>query len=311
MNNIQPKKHLWHLQELLGALSDDPVGLIDRACSVYTLGVEHIARQIADDPNHKIIMLAGPSGSGKTTTANVLRQALKQHKIDSAVVSLDDFYLGQRRAPMLKNGEPDYESVYALNIPLLKQCLQDLCQRNECLLPKFDFPNSKPFDKKVPLKLNKGDLIIFEGIHALNPLILDHLPTEHITKIYVSVETTVFNSSDVLISPREIRLARRLVRDSIFRGADALKTLTMWTGVIEGEDKYLLPYKNSVDYTISTFHEFEPSVLKPYLLPLLEGLPFDAPNYALAMDLKADYGLFPALNRELLGDDCLIHEFIG
>ena len=126
---------------------------------------------------------------------------------------------------------------------------------------------SVPKEEKIPIHLKKGDLIIFEGIHALNPLIIDCLPGDYITTIFVSVETTVFNCQDVIIPPREIRLARRMVRDSIYRNSDAYRTLHLWSGVMEGEDKYLTPFKDHVDYTLSTFHEFEPAILKPFLIP--------------------------------------------
>ncbi len=311
MKTIQYKRHFWHVDDLVDRMRDDPELLIHECCQQYLDSIEATAQSIAKSTDHKIIMLSGPSGSGKTTTANLLREALKELGVHSAVVSLDDFYLGLGKAPLLPNGEYDYESVHALNIPLLQQCLSDLLNRNACLLPKFDFYTSKPCDEQIPMTLKAGDLIIFEGIHALNPLILDCLPREKIIKLYVSVETTVFGRGDTLIPPREIRLARRMVRDSIHRNADAVRTLTMWTGVMMGEEQYLFPYKDDVDYTLSTFHEFEPALLKPLLLPLLENLPNDCPNYDLAMDLAGDYQLFPDLSCNLLPEQCLIWEFIS
>lgn len=312
MNDIQFSKRVWHLDELFRLLQRDPAGFIADCCHAYQQRIQAIAAAVAADPHHKIIMLSGPSGSGKTTTAGYLRQALEErYAIHSAVVSLDDFYLGLGKAPLLPNGDYDYESVHALNVPLLQQCLLSLAETGSCLLPQFDFAASRPKQAMLPITLRPGDLILFEGIHALNPLILGCLPRESIIKMYVSVETTVYGDGDVLIPPREIRLARRLVRDSIYRGADACRTLQMWTGVMQGEDQYLFPYKEDVDYTISTFHEFEPAVLKPFLLPLLQRLPPDTPNADWAADLLADYQRFPSIDPSDLPQDCLIHEFIG
>ncbi len=311
MKHIKYKRHFWHVDDLIDMMQEDAGRLIQSCCNEYFDCIEATAKSIADDPDHKIIMLSGPSGSGKTTTANLLRHALDKLGIHSAVVSLDDFYLGLGKAPLLPNGEYDYESVHALNIPLLQQCLLDLMSKNQCVLPKFDFLTSKPSDETIPMTLAAGDLIIFEGIHALNPLILDCLPKKNVIKIFVSVETTIFGKDDMLIPPREIRLARRMVRDSIHRNADAVRTLTMWTGVMMGEEQYLFPYKDDVDYTLSTFHEFEPAVLRSVLLELLRNLPEDCPNYDLAMDLAADYALFPELDCSALPQDCLIREFIS
>ena len=311
MNGIPFHKHLWHLDELIPQLMNSPKQFILECCDHYKQRVYQVAESIASNPYHRIVMLAGPSGSGKTTTARFLKEALAKQGVSSIVVSLDDFYLGRGKAPKLESGEYDYESVYALDVPLLQSCLLSLIEKRSCLLPQFDFNSSAPKEEKIPIQLNEGDLIIFEGIHALNPIILNCLPTQYITTIYISVETTVFGYHDTIIPPREIRLARRLVRDSIYRNADAYRTLHLWNGVVEGEDKYLFPYKNTVDYVLSTFHEFEPSILKSYLLPLLQTVTMDYPNYDLAYDLLRDYEQFPELDKALLPDDCLIHEFIG
>ena len=311
MKGIPFRKHLWHLDELIPQITQAPKQFIDECCEQYKQRVQEIADGLISNPFHKIVMLAGPSGSGKTTSATFLKEALAEKGVCSLVVSLDDFYLGRGKAPKLKNGEFDYESVHALDLPYLKECLLSLIETGKCSLPQFDFINSKPKEEKIPIQLNKGDIIIFEGIHALNPLILECLPAKHVATIYVSVETTIFGCNNTMIPPREIRLARRMVRDSIYRNADAYRTLHLWSGVIEGEDKYLIPYKDSVDYTLSTFHEFEPSVLKELLLPLLKTVTMDYPNYELAFDLLRDYEQFPSVVTSLLPNDCLIHEFIG
>ncbi|MBR4868118.1 MAG: nucleoside kinase, partial [Clostridia bacterium] len=213
MKNTNLNRHYWHVDDLVDQINENPTALIRECCERYYNCIDDTAQAIAQDPNHKIIMLSGPSGSGKTTTANLLRMSLAQRGIQSAVVSLDDFYLGRGIAPKLPNGEYDYETIHALNIPLLQECLVGLMHHNYCELPRFDFQTGKPFDEWIPTTLKEGDLIIFEGIHALNPLILDCLPPKNIIKLYVSVETTVFGKGDFLIPPREIRLARRMVRD--------------------------------------------------------------------------------------------------
>ncbi len=310
MNGIPFRKHLWHLDELLPQLTQSPQRFIKECCEQYQARVYEVAKSIAENPYHKIVMLAGPSGSGKTTSARYLKEGLEHYGVSSLVVSLDDFYLGYGKAPRLKNGDFDYESVYALDVPQLQSCLLSLIDDGSCMLPQFDFNKSAPKEEKLHIKLNQGDLIIFEGIHALNPVILECLPAEYITKIYVSVETTIFGCHNTIIPPREIRLARRMVRDSIYRNSDAYRTLHLWSGVVEGEEKYLVPFKDEVDYTLSTFHEFEPAILKPYLLPLLHTVTMDYPNYELAFDLKQDYDLFPVIESSLLPNDCLIHEFI-
>lgn len=311
MSGIPFHKRLWYFDELVPQMMHAPKEFILECCNQYKQRVCDVAKSIVASPHQRIVMLAGPSGSGKTTTARYLKEGFEQQGVSALVVSLDDFYLGFGKAPKLANGEFDYESVHALDVPQLQSCLLSLVKEGCCFLPQFDFNISAPKPDKIPVKLNQGDIIVFEGIHALNPLILECLPKEYIARIYVSVETTVFGAHNTIIPPREIRLARRMVRDSIFRNSDAYRTLQLWSGVIEGEDKYLLPYKDQVEYTLSTFHEFEPAILKSLLLPILNKVTMDYPNYELAFDLKDDYQLFPELDRTLLPADCLIHEFIG
>ncbi len=256
-------------------------------------------------------MLAGPTASGKTTTAGALCEALARRGVRAAVVSLDDFYLGFGRAPLLENGEYDYESVEALNLPLLQDCLLRLMEQGACDLPIFDFVASKPKEQTRPVVLQPGDLVIFEGIHALNDVILGALPQEGITKLYVSVQTGLAEGDKVVVTPREVRLARRLVRDSFYRAAPAARTLQLWGGVIRGEELYLQPFAQSVDGTIDTFHPFEPAVFAPYLTELLKETPPQSPFYQTFVNLTEQYRAFSPFPAEWLPRHCLIREFIA
>ena len=310
MNNTPSIPH-FQLADLCYKMERDPAGFVMECHNRYHAQIRQTAAAIAADPNHKIIMLAGPSSAGKTTTANLLRSYLAADcGVQSLVISLDDFYLGKGQAPLLPDGSYDYESVHALNIPLLQECMLQLITNGACRIPQFNFAASAPEKERVPIQLAPGDLIIFEGIHALNSLILDCLPRENLTTIYIDAQTTVYDGAKLMIPPREIRLARRMVRDSIYRNADAQRTLRLWTAVVRGEDKYLFPFKDTVDYKLNTFHEFEPGILKPWLIPLLKTVRPGENNAILAANMLEDYDRFPVVSPKLLPQNCLLHEFI-
>ncbi len=285
---------------------------IARTEATFHRDIRNIAERIASSQDLcKVIMLAGPSSSGKTTTAHILLDALRECGIGSQVISLDHFYKGESDAPLLKNGQHDYESVEALNVPLLERCLLDLMEKNACEMPVFDFENHIPFSYTRSVRLGQRDIAVVEGIHALNPAISQHLPEEGVLKIYISVKQGLDERGTLLLSPNQVRLIRRLVRDSLFRNNPPERTLNMWGTVMDGEYKYIKPYRGEADVTINSLHCYEPCVMRAEAIPLLEKVDPSEPYGALAQELAQRLGRFMPISKALVPETSLLREFIG
>ncbi len=247
-----------------------PNELISDAENGYHAIISDVAQRILNNSEIRIVLLAGPSGSGKTTSANLICDALKSRGRESMVISLDDFYRNHSDAdyPRLSNGALDFESLDALDIPVLQNMLMRVASGEEFTVPKYDFKIGKRREGKKHLPMPNG-VVIIEGLHALNPRVFSLLPKERLLKIFISVSTNINNNSERILSGRKIRFVRRMVRDSIYRNADARRTLSMWKNVLHGEDVYLYPHRDNADISFNTFHEFELGVMRPFVLKLI------------------------------------------
>ena len=244
--------------------------LIEKAEDDYHAIIRRIASVVEENHKIRIILLAGPSGSGKTTSANLISDAIKASGRESMVISLDDFYREPQDPlyPKLPNGERDFESLDALNIPELQDMLLKVAAGEEFLIPKYYFKAGKRREGKRHSPMPDG-VVIIEGLHALNPRVFSLLPKERLLKIFISVSTNINNNGERILSGRKIRFVRRMVRDSIYRNADARRTLSMWKNVLHGEDVYLYPHRDNADISFNTFHEFELGVMRPFVEELI------------------------------------------
>ncbi len=278
----------------------------------YIKEVYSAAQKIADDDRIKIVSLAGPSGSGKTTTAHILCDRLEQLGEKTIVVSLDDFYLPDEKLPVLENGKKDIESVNALNIPLIKKCFGEIIEKGKTMLPRFDFANKQSILNDRFADIGKRGIIIAEGLHALNPVITDLVPRENIFKMYISINCSIEDAfGEQLLSSRQLRLVRRSLRDSIFRGTSITETLKLWHGVVEGERKHLYCFKNTADVKIKTLHPYEPCVYKEDFLKLKSQVTPDVIGYEYFMRTANAIEKFEFMSSELIPQSSLIREFVG
>ncbi|HEX3038312.1 MAG TPA: nucleoside kinase [Oscillospiraceae bacterium] len=305
-------KYVNHLEQINEAAIKEPNDMVLQIEQAFhdnlSIIAEHISR---DSTKYKVAMLSGPSSSGKTTTAHILMDLLKQRGVNAVIISLDDFYRGEANAPVLKNGQHDYESVDALNIPLLEQCLLDLMQKNECDMPIFDFEVRQPSPNTRHVQLKEHDIAIVEGIHALNPIISQHLPKEKLLKLYISVKQGIKDSNGEILSPSDIRLVRRLVRDHKFRGTTPERTINMWKTVMDGENKYIRPYKMTSDITINSILIYEPCVLRKDAISLLQAIADDNPNINKVKKLMHSLERFASIDSDLIPKNSIEREFIG
>ncbi len=287
----------------------DPVSLVMNSEIKYRAFCDDIAARVARDEKIRIILLAGPSGSGKTTTANILADKIRGKGLESFVISLDDFYRNgdDPEYPRLPDGERDFEAVEALNIPDIEKTLARIADGVGFAVPKFDFKLGRRVDMRNHKKISHGCVII-EGLHAMNPLIYSKLPKEKQLRIFISVSTNINKDGKRIISGRKMRFVRRMVRDSIYRGADAERTLDMWVNVLNGEDKNLYPYRENADINFDTFHAFEPCVMRHYVTSLISEELAAREPYARTV-LEAVREAYP-IDESIVPEDSLIREFI-
>ena len=294
----------------LNLLSHNAEAMIAESERVYHANISSVARAITEEGSLRALLLSGPSGAGKTTTANLICDAVRALGEECIVVSLDDFYLdhSDERYPKNELGQHDYERPEALDLDAIRCMLENITKGEEFVIPKYDFKTSSRVGERKRPAMPDGCVII-EGLHALNPIISDSLPADKIKKMFVSVSTNINDGDERIISGRKTRFVRRLVRDSIYRGADAERTLGLWEGVLSAEDIYLYPYKHLADFTFDTFHTFELGVMKPIAESLLSTDGVSENEYAKIV--AAALGKLDAIDRTLIPKDSLIREFIG
>jgi uridine kinase len=297
------------LKDLLKKLKE-PAELIARDEGQYAEKVASVAERVCSSESIRVVLLAGPSGSGKTTTANLICDKIKSLDKKCTVVSLDNFYrdADDPRYPLLEDGTRDFESPYALDLDVLLESLGNIIAGKEFSVPRYDFKVGGRVETTAYESYADGCVII-EGIHALNPILSDPFPRQSVLKLFVSVSTNINNVFHRrILSGRKLRFVRRMVRDNLYRGADAMRTLSMWENVLRGEDKYLYPFKELADVKFDTFHTFEPAVMKPFAQKLLTKEVIS--HSAYAKTVARALSRLPALDASLVPETSLIKEFI-
>ena len=275
----------------------------------YAAQIESVACRIAED-EVKVLLLAGPSGAGKTTTANLISDAIRARGLESLVVSLDNFYRDHEDPdyPRLADGARDMESCDALCLSDVEACLARILRGERFSIPRYDFKVGRAVSETEHAAILRGCVIV-EGLHALNPAITAHLPEGGVLRLFVSVSTNINEDGGArLLSGRKLRFLRRLVRDSIFRGSSVGATLAVWQSVLDGEDKYLYPYKETADVFFDTFHTFEAGVLKDMAAARIADSGIKDPYLDV---VKHALSLIRPLAASLVPGSSLIREFIG
>ena len=293
-------------------LKTDPQRMIEEECARYLANVRRVAEHMASRKTGRcLVLLSGPSSAGKTTTANNLKRELEARGKQASIISLDDFYRGKGQAPLLPDGSYDYESIEALDLPLLQTCMKELLTDGVTQLPRFNFNTREPEPQKQELRVTDTSVVIFEGIHALNPMLEDHLPTDNVFKIFINVMSRVYDGEDTLLTRRDLRLCRRMLRDYQFRNSSIENTLDMWRQVVRGENLYMFPYVDTAHAVFDTTHAFEPALLAPRLLPLLREVSTDSVYAQTIAHLTDALSRFCSLSAERLPADSLLWEFVG
>lgn len=295
----------------LNALSERPEELIRDGESFYKEQIDKAAEKIYEQRVERpVVLISGPSGSGKTTTAARIQHILKEKGAATHTISMDNYYLPMKDnlEAMDENGNIDFESPMRLDIPFFREQLEKLLSGEEINVPLFDFA-AQQRSEGMSLRREKGDIVIVEGIHALNPLLTGD--TEDSTScVYVSVRTRICSGGEQL-HPSKIRLMRRLMRDKLYRGRSLEETFEFFRSVERGENLYIMPFKHRADHEIDTFIMYEPLVYRDILLPDLERAASAYSAYSDYADIEKFLRELAPIEKRLVPENSLIREFIG
>ena len=299
--------------ELNGIVSAGKYNELIRLAEVYYNNqLVEIADKICEDKeNIKIVLIAGPSSSGKTTTSKKLQVYLQSRGIKPYQISIDDYFKDRDKTPTLPNGELDTESLQAVDVTLFNKHLTKLLDGEKVELPEYNFVLGKREYNGNYLQVDKGEVIIIEGLHGLNEDLTMSIDRKNKFKIYISPLTQLNIDNHNRIHTSDTRKLRRIVRDNKYRGKDAKETLHMWTGIREGEEKYVFPFQDDADYVLNSALVYEIGVLKVYAEPLLFNVPEDDPNYPEAIRLINLLRNFLPIPSDDVPKDSVIREFIG
>ncbi len=273
--------------------------------------IARIADQIAARHDVKLVLLAGPSSSGKTTTCKRLSIQLLTCGLKPLQISLDDYFIDRDKTPLDANGEYDYESIHALNIALINEQFNALFKGEEIELPRYNFQTGKSEKSGKRLKLAPNDIVVVEGIHALNPELTAQIPEQQKFRVYVSALTTILLDEHNYIPTTDNRLLRRIIRDYKYRGVSAQESIHRWPSVRAGEERWIFPYQENADAMFNSAMLYELAVIKQQAEPLLEQVPENCEEYAEAHRLLKFLRYFHAISYRQLAPTSLLREFLG
>ena len=319
MFEVFKEHHRW--QSLLGIKTvgdfNEAVGngeatnLINVSEALQEKKISQIADKIAAKKDIKVVLIAGPSSSGKTTFCKRLSVQLLASGVKPVQISLDDYFVNREETPKDEQGEYDYESIYALNIPLINEQFNALFNGQEVELPKYNFQTGSSEKSGNKLRLEENNVLVVEGIHALNPTLTAQIPDDKKFKIYASALTTILLDNHNYIPTTDNRLLRRIVRDYKYRGCSAQETIRRWPSVRAGENKWIFPYQEQADVMFNTAMLFELAVIKPQAEEVLEQVPENCEEYAEAYRLRKFLKYFSPLPFRDLPPTSLLREFLG
>lgn len=291
--------------------TDHSIDLINISEALQEKKIAHIADEIAKRKGVKLILLAGPSSSGKTTTCKRLSIQLIANGLRPLQISLDDYFVDREQSPRDENGDYDFESIHALNLKLINEQFNALFNGEEVELPRYDFPTGKSVKSGNKLKMEDNNVLVVEGIHALNPELTAQIPEELKYRVYVSALTTILLDDHNYIPTTDNRLLRRIIRDYKYRGVDARETIRRWPSVRDGENKWIFPFQENADVMFNSAMLFELAVIKQQAEPLLEQVPENCPEYSEAYRLLKFLKYIKPIPNTDIPPTSLLREFLG
>ena len=286
-------------------------GLIQLSEALQEKKIAQIADEIASRKSIKMVLIAGPSSSGKTTTCKRLSVELGVNGLKPVGISLDDYFLDRDQTPRDENGDFDFEHLHALNIPLLNEQMNALFRGEEVELPRYNFQEGRSEWSGKKLQLKGNEILVLEGIHALNPELTASIPDEQIYRVYASALTTILLDNHNYIPTTDNRLLRRIIRDYKYRGVSAQETIRRWPSVRKGENRWIFPYQENADAMFNSAMLFELAVIKRQAEPLLEQVPENREEYAEAYRLRKFLRYIRPIPEDEIPPTSLLREFLG
>ena len=292
-------------------IRQDTRSMILTAEALQESRLTELADDIASRQDVKFVMIAGPSSSGKTTFSQRLIIQLMARGLKPHYVGVDNYFVEREETPLLPNGQKDFESLRAIDVPLFNRHMTELLEGKAVVLPQFDFVEGKKFYKGAPMKLGPKDILVIEGIHCLNDDLSYSLPKESKYRVYISALTQLNVDEHNRIPSADGRLLRRIVRDNRTRGYNAARTLNLWPNVRAGEEENIFPYQESADFVFNTALPYELAILKQYVQPLLFQVEKEDPMYFEARRLLKFLDYIIGLPSEDVPANSILREFIG
>ncbi|MGN0798539.1 MAG: uridine kinase [Christensenellales bacterium] len=299
-------KHKIDIAKINSLADENPYKLVEMAEKQYEAQLMEIANEISVR-GQKIVLISGPSSAGKTTSSFRLAVELKKLGIETHTLNMDNFFLDMDLLPLREDGKPDIEGICALDVETVRKCFKEILQKGKTKTPQFDFATHKRKAEWVDCELKGHEVIIMEGIHALNPQIVEGLELDKIYKIYLCCEDNFVCGRKTILYPRQLRLLRRMARDERDRGCSIEQTIEMWEEVCRGEDKNITPFKNSADYLLNTIHCYEPLLYKQILLDKFQ----DRGHIGQVAVFLEKFKYCSTIDPKILPQNSLIREFVG
>ncbi len=242
--------------------------LINKDEVKFNKQVKKIIKKIEKDKSdNKLVLISGPSSAGKTTFSEIIKRALTSDGYNVVIINMDNFFIDRNKRERLQSGDEDFESLKIVNLKQMEECFNELFEKKRALFPVYDFINCVNIPNQIEISIDKKTIIIFEGIHCLNPILYEKLGHQKLFKIFLANEIG-YKFEKEEISPREMRFIRRVVRDKEKRNTDPLETYALWPNIIEAEKEYIFPFKKNADFVVNSSHSYELSLYKGNLLDI-------------------------------------------
>lgn len=303
----------FDLKEINFKTVSDPKGFVEEGEAAYLAKVEKAAEMIMENrKNSPIVLLSGPSGSGKTTTAMKISEALERHGVGTHYVGMDDYFktIDPATVPRTPEGDMDLESPLCVDMELLNRHFDMLAQGKRIFVPKYEFSRKmRVQEPQKSIKLGKDEIVIFEGIHALNDMITDR--HKEAFKLYISARSDITFEGKVVFKRTWFRLVRRMVRDYNFRGSDPAQTMSMWANVRRGEKAYISPFKDKANLRLDTAMAYEPAIFNHTATELFRSVPEGIERFEELREVLPAIQLFGEVDEKYVPEDSMIREFIG
>jgi uridine kinase len=309
MKAVFEKKRLMEVCDINAKLAR-PAQWIDHCEAQYAQRVAAVGDAI-QQAGASIVMLSGPSASGKTTSAHKIALEMKKRGHGAVVVSLDNFFKNIENYPQTADGKPDLEHLHAVDVTHVNHCLSTLIETGACEIPVFDFITEHRTDETLHIVAGDGDIVIIEGIHALNPAMASSVPAEKVFNVYVGLRGEYSVAGQRVVATRDLRITRRMVRDFYYRGHSVARTLEMWQRLMDGEEKWIKPFKKDANMLLDTTFEYEPCLFAPLLQRLCADAAQGGAYRAVLLEINERFCKFEAICADLVPKNSLLREFVG